>query len=195
VYYAVVSHMDEQIGRILAALDESKQLANTVVIFSSDQGLALGSHGLIGKQNLYDHTFGVPLIVRGPGVVKAAKAPAACYLRDLFPTACALAGIPIPDTVEGKSLAAVLGDRGDSVYPAVFGYFTDTQRGVRDTRYKLIRYPKANVTQLFDLRDDPDELRNLAADPKHAARVADLLATLKAEQKTWGDEVPLFPER
>ncbi len=91
VYYAVITDMDEQIGRILRALEETNQLDNTVLIFSSDQGLALGSHGLIGKQNLYEHTFGVPLLVRGPGIPRGAKRDAGCYLRDLFPTACELA--------------------------------------------------------------------------------------------------------
>jgi arylsulfatase A-like enzyme len=192
VYYALISDMDAHIGRILAALETAKKLDNALIIFTSDQGMAVGSHGLVGKQNLYDHTFGVPLVMRGPGIAKGKKLPAQCYLRDLFPTTCDLAGITIPATAEGKSLVPVIEGKKDSVYDAVFGYFTDTQRGIRDDRYKLIRYPKANVTQLFDLRDDPRELRNLANDPRYKDRIAAMLAKLQAEQKKWGDEVKLF---
>jgi arylsulfatase A-like enzyme len=193
VYYAVVSHLDEQVGRILHALEETNQLDNTVVIFSSDQGLALGSHGLVGKQNLYDHSFGVPLIWRGPGIPRGAKREAACYLRDLFPTTCELAGVPVPATVEGKSLVPALRGKADVVYPAVFGYFTDTQRAVRDGRWKLIRYPVAGVTQLFDLQADPHELKNLIDDPAHRATVAGLTARLREEQAKWGDKLSLDP--
>jgi arylsulfatase A-like enzyme len=193
VYYAVVSHLDEQVGRILRTLEEVGRLDNTVVVFASDQGLALGSHGLVGKQNLYEHTFGVPLLVRGPGVPRGARRAAACYLRDLFPTTCELAGVPVPDTVEGRSLVPVLRGTADAVYPAVFGYFADTQRCVRDGRWKLIRYPKAGVTQLFDLATDADETRNLAGDPAHPAKVGELLDTLQREQARWGDDLPLFP--
>jgi arylsulfatase A-like enzyme len=191
VYYALITDMDAHIGRILKALEAAKQLDDTLIVFTSDQGMAVGSHGLVGKQNLYEHTFHVPLVMRGPGVAKGAKNGAQCYLRDLFPTACEFAGIAIPETVEGKSLVPVLQGKVEGVYSEVFGYFTDTQRGIRDDRYKLIRYPKANVTQLFDLRDDPGELRNLAGDPRYKDRVAAMLARLKAEQKKWGDELDL----
>jgi arylsulfatase A-like enzyme len=184
--------MDAHIGRILAALETAKKRDNALIIFTSDPGMAVGSHGLVGKQNLYEHTFGVPLVMRGPGVAKGKKVPPQGDLRDLFPTTCDIAGIPIPATVEGKSLVPVIEGKKDSVYDAVFGYFTDTQRGIRDDRYKLIRYPKANVTQLFDLRDDPRELHNLADDPRYKDRVAAMLAKLQAEQKKWGDEVKLF---
>lgn len=190
-YYAVVEHLDEQVGRVLRALTESGQLENTVVIFASDHGLALGSHGLVGKQNLYEHTFGVPLLVRGPGVPRGQKRDADCYLRDLFPTACEMAGVPVPATVEGRSLVPVLAGKAEEVYPAVFGYFADAQRCVRDGRWKLIRYPRVGVTQLFDLRADPHETTDLAGEAAHADRVAGLLATLRAEQAKWGDRLPL----
>lgn len=189
-YYAVIEYMDQQIGRILAALRDSGQLDNTVVIFSSDQGLAVGSHGLRGKQNLYEHTFGVPLIFHGPGIPQNRRVAAQCYLRDLFPTTCEMAGVKIPETLQGRSLVPVLTGKGDSVYPYLIGYFTDTQRMIRTDRWKLILYPEAVKQQLFDLANDPDELHDLSSQPEQAARVAELRSTLESWLKQNGD--PLF---
>ncbi|HTU21011.1 MAG TPA: sulfatase-like hydrolase/transferase [Gemmataceae bacterium] len=174
VYYAVISHLDEQIGRILAVLKETGQAENTLVIFSSDHGLALGSHGLRGKQNMYEHTVGVPLLLRGPGIPAGKRFATQCYLRDLFPTVCDLARIAIPEAVEGKSLAQVLAGKTTTLYPHVFGHFRDVQRMVRTEQWKLIFYPKINKYQLFDLSRDPHELRSLADDPRQAKVLADL---------------------
>lgn len=178
VYYAVISHLDEQIGRILAVLKETGQVENTLVIFSSDHGLALGSHGLRGKQNMYEHTIGVPLMFRGPGIPKGKRFETQCYLRDLFPTVCDLAGVAVPPAVEGKSLAPVMAGKTKTLYPYVFGHFRDVQRMVRGERWKLISYPKIDMYQLFDLSHDPDELHNLAADPRHTEKI---VTTLRRE--------------
>jgi arylsulfatase A-like enzyme/enamine deaminase RidA (YjgF/YER057c/UK114 family) len=181
LYYAVIADLDAQVGRILAALDETGQAEDTIVVFTSDQGLAIGSHGLRGKQNMYEHTVGVPLIVAGPGVPRGRRVRAPIYLRDLYPTICDLAGVAIPPGVEGRSRAGVLRggeDRGD---PWIFGYFTDAQRMVRGDRWKLIRYPRIAREQLFDLDADPLERQDLAADPEHAA----VLASLRAELAAW----------
>jgi arylsulfatase A-like enzyme len=186
-YYAVISHLDEQIGRILAALDQTGQASNTVVIFSSDQGLAIGSHGLRGKQNMYEHTVGVPIVFRGPGVPRDARRNAQCYLRDLYPTICGLAGAKVPAVVQGKSLLPALGDPQVVLYPEVFGYFGDVQRMIRTDRWKLIDYPKITRHQLFDLRADPLERKDLSADPQHAATMAELSAKLRAWQQQAGD--------
>ncbi|MFZ2639931.1 MAG: sulfatase-like hydrolase/transferase [Verrucomicrobiia bacterium] len=186
-YYAVIEYMDAQIGRILAALRASGQADNTIIIFSSDQGLAIGSHGLRGKQNLYEHTFNVPLIFSGPGIPKDRRVTAQCCLRDLFPTTCELAGIKIPEVVQGRSIVPVLTGKADSVYPHLVGYFTDTQRMIRNDRWKLIWYPKLDRYQLFDLIADPDELKDLATDPRHAETRSDLRAKLEAWLKENGD--------
>jgi len=112
MYYCVVTHMDEQIGRILQTLEDTGQAENTIVIFSSDHGVALGSHGLRGKQNMYEHTIGVPLVLRGPGIPRGHRRTAQVYLRDLFPTICNLTGTKAPETVEGQApqMAAAGGD-------------------------------------------------------------------------------------
>ena len=193
VYYAVIANLDEQVGRITAALREIGAWENTIVIFSSDHGLALGSHGLTGKQNQYEHTIGVPLIISGPGLPRGQRRAAQCYLRDLFPTTCELAGIPIPATVQSCSLVPVLAGKASSIYPEVFGCFSDTQRMIRDDRWKLIWYPKLSRDQLFDLASDPNEMHDLSAEPQHAAQLAQLKEKLEAWLRENGD--PLFDTR
>jgi hypothetical protein len=174
------------VGRIWQALRETGHDKDTLIVFAGDNGLALGRHGLMGKQNLYDHSLRVPLIVAGPGVPQG-KSDALCYLLDVFPTLCDLTGTATPATVEGKSLKPILDGKAVKVRDHLFGAYRDVQRMIDDGRWKLIRYPKADRTQLFDLAADPDEVNDLSADPKQAAKVKELLALLAAEQKRLGD--------
>jgi len=172
-YYACVTGLDFHIGRIVTALREKGLLANTYVIFTSDQGLAVGGrHGLMGKQNLYEHFKG-PLIFTGPGI-KPGSSPALAYMHDLFPTLAALANVDVPSAVEGASLRPVIEGKSKAVRSHLLGAYRDVQRMVRDARWKLIWYPKVNRYQLFDLQSDPDELRDLSTDPKQAPRIAAL---------------------
>lgn len=186
-YYAVITQLDAEIGRILAALDETGQAANTLVIFASDHGVAIGSHGLRGKQNMYEHTIGVPLVMRGPGIPQGKRMAAQVYLRDLYPTACDLAGLAIPQPVEGHSLRPVIEGRSECIYPEVFGYYLDFQRMIRTDRWKLIDYPKIQRTQLFDLARDPAEMHDHSAHPQYAGVLADMRTRLFAEQQAHGD--------
>jgi arylsulfatase A-like enzyme len=190
VYFAVIANLDEQVGRIVAALRESGAWENTVLIFSSDHGLALGSHGLIGKQNMYEHTVGVPLMMRGPGIPQGQRISAQCYLRDLFPTTCDLADIPIPRTVQSRSLAPLLAGKDAPIYDEVYSCFTDTQRMIRDSQWKLVWYPKLKRYQLFDVIEDPNELHDKSKAPEHAQRVEAMTIKLEAWLKQNGD--PLF---
>ncbi|MGH7202721.1 MAG: sulfatase-like hydrolase/transferase [Planctomycetaceae bacterium] len=179
VYYAVITHMDAQIGRILDALERSGRLKNTIVVFAGDHGLAIGSHGLRGKQSMYEHTIGVPLIISGPGVPRGKRTDAQCYLRDLFPTTCDLAGVEFPESVEGRSLKPVLTGETTEIYPFVVGYFRNVQRMIRTDEWKLIWYPHLDRYQLFHLKTDPHELHDLSRDAAHAATVADLRVKLE----------------
>jgi len=187
VYYAVISHMDEQIGRIVAAIESHGLAQNTLVIFTSDQGLAMGSHGLRGKQNMYEHTVGVPMILNGPGVPRGKRFGAQVYLRDLYPSMCELTGMPVPESVEGRSFVPVLRGHADAIHDQTFGYFRDVQRMIRTDRWKLIHYPAIGRRQLFDLAADPLERYDLSADARHAAVLADLGARLRAAQEHCGD--------
>jgi len=185
MYYRVISHLDRSVGKILHALERSGKAKNTIVIYSSDHGLGVGSHGLRGKQSMYEHTIGVPLVVTGPGIQTNRKTSAQVYLRELFPTVCDLCEIDTPKSVQGRSFAGVLEGKSDKAHDAVFGYFRNSQRMIRTNRYKLIVYPQASRVQLFDLREDPDELKNIYTDnPEVAER---LLKQLQAWQAEAGD--------
>lgn len=192
VYSAVIADLDAQIGRVLAALEESGQKDNTLVIFSSDHGLACGSHGLRGKQNQYEHTIGVPLVIAGPGVPQGVKSGAQVYLRELYPTTCDLVGVEAPDALRPGSFAEAVRGEKQTHHRAVFGYFTESQRMIRTADgWKLIRYPRADRWQLFDLNRDPLERDNRADDPACRERFEALRAQLADWRKTQGDPVTL----
>lgn len=192
-YYAMITHLDEQIGRVLEALEKTGQAGNTIIVFAGDNGLALGQHGLFGKQSVYDHSVHVPLLMAGPGIARGARRDGLCYLLDLFPTLCDLAGVAVPASVDGKSLAPVLRDPKARTRDSLFHAYVNFQRAVRTERWKLILY---NVdgrrhTQLFDLGNDPLETRNLAGDARQGGRIRELTALLKDHMKTAGDPMNL----
>jgi arylsulfatase A-like enzyme len=190
-YYACVSGLDHHIGRVFAELKARGEWDNTIIIFTGDNGLSLGEHGLFGKQNLYE--FGgmhVPCVIAGPGIPHARR-DALVYLMDLFPTFCDFAGATIPDGVEGRSLVPILQGRTAKVRDALYTAYRDVQRAIRDDRWKLIRYPQVDRTQLFDLSTDPLELNNLATDPANAARVTAMTTLLRAEMERYADPAPL----
>ena len=190
VYYAVIDHVDKQVGRLLGQLRADGRLANTFIIFTSDHGLALGSHGLMGKQNMYDHTLRVPFFIAGPGIERGARTQSFGFLRDLYPTTCELAGIAIPKTVHAKSLAPILRGRKKTVHPAGYGYFRDVQRMVWVEGWKLVFYPKTGRHQLFKLAEDPHELNDLSAAPTQRTRLRRLRVMLNQWFHDQGD--PLF---
>lgn len=190
-YYASIEFLDAQVGRILDALEASGQAEKTLVVFTSDHGLAIGSHGLFGKQNLYDDSMHSPLVFAGPGVPPGARRDALCYLLDIFPTLGELAGVAPPEGSEGLSLAPVIAGRRQAVRDSIFTAYTKVQRAVRDDRWKIIVYPRINKTQLFDLQADPNEMHDLAKTAEHSAEVSRLTALLRDWQRRLGDSLPL----
>ncbi len=188
-YYRYISYLDLLVGRVLDALDASPAAKNTFVVFAADSGVARGSHGLIGKQNLYEHSLRVPLIVAGPGIPADRRTSAMCYLVDVIPTLGALCRVTGPTTSEGRDLTATLRDPTKPARTALMFGYRDVQRSLRDERWKLIRYPKVDRTQLFDLVADPAERTDLADRPEQAARVAAMTAALAAEMKRLDDPV------
>ncbi len=188
-YYAAVTGLDHHVGRIIAALRESGEYDRTIIVFSGDNGMSLGDHGLLGKQNLYE--FGgmhVPLVIAGPGIPHG-KSDALVYLFDLFVTFCEFAGAPAPAETEGESLRPYFTDPRARGRTALFTAYLESQRAVRDERWKLIRYPQIDRTQLFDLATDPHELNNLVDQPSHAATLTRMRALLQSEATRWGDPV------
>jgi arylsulfatase A-like enzyme len=193
-YYGLITHMDEQIGRILAALEKSGQANNTIIIFAADNGLALGSHGLLGKQSVFEHSMRTPLIIAGPGIPRGKSTRAFTYLLDIFPTLCDVTGIAPPSDLEGESLRPLWEGKKARVRDSVFLPYMEIQRAVRDERWKLIAYPKIGHLQLFDLQTDPHETTNLIDRPEYAKRVQRLQKLMMQWQTRAGDTLELPTE-
>ncbi|GIZ10216.1 sulfatase-like hydrolase/transferase [Flavobacterium sp. UMI-01] len=208
-YYAMITATDHQIGRILKALEETGQADNTIIVFSGDNGLALGQHGLLGKQSVYEHSVNVPLIFCGPQIPKNKKNKALAYLHDVFPTLCGLTGFEIPSSVQSKDLTPVIkGEKkevrnsmlyaynswpGDLLNPKQTWNAGGGHRAVRKGNYKLIVSAKHDVFtyQLFDVVKDPWELKNLAEVKKYQNIRKDLLQELQKLIKENGDPADL----
>lgn len=218
--FACIENIDQQIGRVLEKLEEIGELENTYIVFTSDHGIAVGRHGLTGKQNLYEHTWRVPMIVRGPGIQKGSQASGYVYLMDVLPTFCELASIEIPETVESKSFARVLKGQSKRIRDVMYGvYCGGTKPGMRSVKkgdWKLIEYDvldgEVRETQLFNLADNPHELLvehhdpavvkltgnnpkdhqvNLASDPQYSQKLAEMRALLKTQMEQFGDPYTL----
>ncbi|MBG7629555.1 MAG: sulfatase-like hydrolase/transferase [Bacteroidetes bacterium] len=192
-YYAMISEVDANIGRILDALEESGKADNTIVILAGDNGLAVGQHGLIGKQNLYDHSIRVPLIFKGPGIQKGVRTSSLVYLNDLYPTITELVGVENPKALDGTSLVPILNKPNKKVRESVFYLYKNFQRGVRTKDWKLIQYlvKGKKTTQLFKIDEDPLEMNNLAYNPEYKEKVLEMNVLLKEWIEKSGDKVNL----
>jgi arylsulfatase A-like enzyme len=193
-YYAIISHLDAQIGKILDALDASGRADRTWIFFTADHGLAVGHHGLLGKQNPYDHSVRVPFIVAGPGVPSGRTDPTPIYLQDVMPTTLELAAADRPEHVYFQSLLPrLLGTDAElpAPYPAIYGSYLDRQRSITKDGWKLIAYPRAGVLRLYDLAADPQETVDLAGRPEHAVRQSQLFEDLLTLQRELGDSLDL----
>jgi choline-sulfatase len=190
-YDALITHLDVQIGRILDALDHAKVSENTYVIFTSDHGLALGRHGLMGKQNMYEHSLRVPFIIRGPGIPKGVVRDARIYMQDAMATSLDLAGADMKG-LEFKSVMPMVRDADKSQYESVYGAFgMKEQRAVIDGDHKMILYPATGTILLFDLSKDPLEMNDLAGKPESATLEKRLFARLRELQRQTGDQLDL----
>ena len=214
--FACNENIDAQIGRVLEQLRAMGELDDTIIVYTADHGMAIGRHGLQGKQNLYEHTWRVPMVVKGPGVPAGARVRGNVYLLDLLPTLCDYAGITPPETVEGVSMRPVLSREREVSRDVLYGvYAGGTKPGMRCVRHgdwKLIQYDvldgSVRKTQLFDLKTNPHELLeqhavdvvralthnepqrgqvDLADDPRFAQQRAHLEALLLAEMERLDD--------
>jgi len=221
--FACSENIDIQIGRVLAKLEASGELDNTYIIYTADHGMAIGRHGLQGKQNLYEHTWRVPLLVKGPGIKPGSRAQGNVYLLDVLATVCDLAGVPAPETHEGLSFRPVLEGKLPTVRDVLYGVYNGgTKPGLRSVKsgdWKLIQYDvmdgAVRETQLFNLRDNPHEFLaehhdpavialtgvkpaehqvNLANDPRHADKLAEMQALLLAEMRRLHDPWRLWDQ-
>lgn len=221
--YACSENIDLQIGRVLDKLEAMGELENTFVFYTSDHGMAIGRHGLQGKQNLYQHTWRVPMIARGPGIKPGSRAEGNIYLLDLLATFCELTDVASPPTNEGTSFASVLRGQRTTIRDVLYGVYSGgTKPGMRCVKHgdwKLIKYDvlqgSVRETQLFNLRDNPAEyLRehhqpaliamtgfapqpdqmDLAEDPKYREKLAEMEAILLAQMRLYDDPSRLWDQ-
>ena len=191
-YYAIISHMDAQIGRVLDHLEKTGQADNTYIFFSADHGLSVGQHGLMGKQSMYDHSMRPPMIVVGPDIPEGEKRDMAVYLQDIMATTIDYAGGEVPEWVEFSSLKPFIeGEESTSNYPEIYGAYMDLQRMIRVDNYKLIVYPKAGVVRLFDLDNDPYAMHDLSKGFHHKKRIPEMFSKLEGLQAEMGDTLNL----
>ncbi|MFT7679400.1 MAG: arylsulfatase A-like enzyme [Planctomycetota bacterium] len=170
-YYGLIEHLDSQIGRVLDALEKSGKAKNTLIVYAADHGLGMGSHGLLGKQSLYEESTRAPVVIVGPGLPVGGETYASTYLFDLFPTLLVRCGVAPPADTFGHDLLPLLAGETDANWPSVFTSMGKTQRALRDGDWKLILYPKVGRTQLFNLASDPLELVNLAQQAEQLNRI------------------------
>ncbi len=195
-YYAIISHLDAQIGRVLDHLGKSPDADNTVICFTSDHGLGCGEHGLMGKQSMYDHSVRVPFLLAGLGVPEGERLDAPIYLQDIMPTTLELAGAEVSDDIDFQSLLPHLKGEG-SPREFIFGAYRHHQRMIEKDGRKLILYPEAKVARVFDLRQDPHEMNDLIGTDEGKAIARDLFPLLLAELDRRGDTLDLrgaYPE-
>jgi arylsulfatase A-like enzyme len=222
-HFACSEDIDSQIGRVLKQLQSQGELDNTYIFYTADHGIAIGRHGLQGKQNLYEHTWRVPMVVKGPGIRAGSRAPGNIYLLDVLATLCDLAGIEPPRSSEGQSFRPVLEGKQPVIRDVLYGVYSGgTKPGMRCVRqgdWKLVKFDvldgSVRQTQLFNLADNPQEFleqhhdpavvavtgstprssqRNLAGDPRYADRLREMEGLLQSEMRRLGDPHRLWDQ-
>jgi len=187
-YYGLVTHLDEQVGRIMDSVNRSKHADNTIIIYTADHGLAMGSHGLLGKQNIYEQSMRCPLIIQGKGIPKG-NSKAYTYIHDLYASICSWAGVKTPSGVSAKDLIPLMTGAQKEIHSELFLPFQNSQRAVSNGKWKLHVYPQINHQLLFDLENDPHEMKDLAsANPEI---VKEMRALLDKQRQQFGDKDPL----
>ena len=193
-YYGLVTHLDEQVGRIMKALEGTPHADNTYIVYTADHGLAMGSHGLLGKQNVYEQSMRCPLIIRGPGIPGGASSETFTYVHDLYATVCGFAGVNAPNGTDAKDLNPIISGKATHVRDSVFLPFQNNQRAVSDGQWKLHIYPKINHRLLFDLKSDPHETNNLANNTANEPQIESMTALMESWRTRLGDKDPLRVE-
>jgi arylsulfatase A-like enzyme len=192
-YRALVAHLDAQVGRVLQTLADAGMAENTLVVFTADHGLALGSHGLLGKQSLYEHSMRSPCIMAGPGVRSGETRDDLAYLYDLTTTCLESAGSAAVAETHGQSLWPVMRNERHGRDELLLIY-AKTQRALRMGSYKLIRLPKIDRTLFFNVVEDPDELQDLSQDPAQQERIALFKDRMLIMQQRCQDALPWTSE-
>ncbi len=185
-YYAMITHLDYQIGRILDKLEEIGEKDNTVIVYAADNGLAVGQHGLFGKQSVYDHSVRVPLIFAGKDIIQGVQNESLVYLYDILPTLCDVLGFEKPESIMGKSFIDSLENKTQKSRDELYFVYTDKLRGITKNGFKYMehRYKGITTKQMFNLKNDPYETSNLVQDPNYADVLADMQETMREQGRT-----------
>lgn len=184
-YFALITHLDQQIGRILNTLKQTGQDKTTWIFFTADHGLAIGNHGLMGKQNMYEHSLRVPLLIAGPDIMAPKNIDAKVYLQDIAPTALQIAKATPSKTQEFQSLLPLIREETDkSPHDAIYAAYLGLQRAIIWNDLKLIHYPEADTHKLFDLKKDPLELENLINSPGYFSQREELVRLLAKHESS-----------
>ena len=198
-YLRCIASVDDNVGRLLDYLDESGLTANTIVIYTSDQGFYLGDHGWFDKRFMYEESLRMPFMVRYPKEIKAGSVNNDLVQNlDFAPTFLDFAGLPKPEDMQGESIRKLLqgktpGKWRESIYYHYYEYpavhSVKRHYGVRTKRHKLIHfYHDIDEWELYDMQKDPDELKNVLNDPAYADVVKELKAELKRLRKKYKDD-------
>lgn len=192
LYYGMVSEMDAQVGRIFEALEKSGLKENTLIVFAGDNGLAVGQHGLLGKQNLYEHSIRVPMIMSGPGVPVNKKTDGFTYLSDITPTIIDYLEVKRPLTVEGSSLLPVIQNPARKVRSSIYNVYGHWSRSIKsEDGFKLIVYNVDGIstTQLFNLKKDPLEIKDLSKEQAYIEKITQMRKLLKEQMTAAFDDL------
>lgn len=187
-YYGMITHLDNEIGTVIDTLEAEGKLDDTIIVLAGDNGLAIGQHGHMGKENNYEHSVRVPLIFAGPGIPEGLRLKNYVYLFDIFPSLCELVDLPIPETVEGFSVVPLFNNPEEKIRETMYFAFCESVRSVKNERYKLIEYAgKVNDTELFDLITDPYETSNLFGKDGYKEIVDNMRKELFKLRDEWDD--------
>ena len=190
-YYALITHLDVQIGQILAHLKTTGQDKNTYIFFTADHGLAIGQHGMTGKQNMYDHSVRVPWLISGPGIPKGKKVDDFIYLQDVMATSLDLADIKKPSHLEFNSVLPIINGKKKVCTNIVYSSYLNHQRMVRSKDYKYIIYPISGIELLYDLRKDPLEITDVSKIKKYNKYLEKMRTHLANEMNEFLDPLNL----
>ncbi|MDO5001313.1 MAG: sulfatase-like hydrolase/transferase, partial [Eubacteriales bacterium] len=196
-YYAMISHIDYCIGKLLDAVEKKGMLENTILVLAGDNGLAVGQHGLMGKQNIYEHSVKVPLVMAGPGIPAGQIVKNDVYLMDVYPTLCELCGVEVPASVDGVSFAGMFADPEVKTHDSMYFAFQSRIRGVKKGHFKLVEYRTEDLklSQLFDLEADPWEMCNFYDIAGYENITEELRHELFALRDSWDDEQTIFGQQ
>lgn len=188
-YYGIITHLDDEMGRLIEALKAKGDWENTILVMCGDNGLAVGQHGLMGKQNVYEHSIRVPLIMTGPGVPKDKVSRSQCYLSDIYPTLCSMIGIDVPSTVTGLDFSDAFVEKDYSLRDSSYHAYMHLQRSFKKDGWKLNLYKVDGhyKVQLYNLEEDPKEMTNLATDAAHKETLMKMFKEMESARMDYKD--------